>query len=126
MKSQTQSNNLSFLAEVCGQVTKMWLGGGNRSRIALALKSQALFLKNVVKEDLNPVPQTYGREIIDMVQYQLAEVLEDYSPYIDTSYIEGNLKENQNGSYFLDPGDYVHLGYQTTANYGRTISMVTT
>jgi len=108
------------------QVHVSWMGGGNRSRVALALKDQSQFLKNTVKEDFNQVPMVYGRETIDIGQYQLAETIEDYSLYIDTSFIQSNIDAGKNGEYFLDPGDTVHFGYQTTANYGRTISQIMT
>ena len=57
---------------------------------------------------------------------QLAETITDYSKYIDTSFIHDNLNAGLNGSYYLIAGDTVHLGYQTTANYGRTTSLITT
>ena len=95
-------------------------------------------------QDFNQVPMVYGRETIDIGQYQvtkswrisvvnsdfdalqLAETIEDYSLYIDTSFIQSNIDAGKNGEYFLDPGDTVHFGYQTTANYGRTISQIMT
>ena len=57
---------------------------------------------------------------------QLAETIQDYSVYIDTSFIQSNIDAGKNGEYFLDPGDTVYFGYQTTANYGRTLKMITT
>jgi len=108
------------------QVSVQWMGSGNRSRVAIALKAQAKFLQNIIKEDFNLIPTTFGREVIDMQDYQLAETLADYSPFVDMSFIEANLRNNKDGVYFLDPGDTVHLGYQTTANYGRTTSFIMT
>ena len=64
------------------------MGCGNRSRVALALKAQSVFLKTVVKkvtittprdtahdtaheQDFNAAPIIYGREDISIADYQV-------------------------------------------------------
>ena len=68
-----------------------------------------------------------GSSMLDsLCAWQLAETINDYSNFIDISFIQDNLNRGLNGSYYLIAGDTLHLGYQTTANYGRTTSLIMT
>lgn len=61
-----------------------------------------------------------------MRMLQLVDYLSDYTPWITPFYINTLLDKGINATYLLAIGDKVHLGYQITANYGRTISIITT
>jgi len=108
------------------QATCDWLGCGNISMVAWSLMDQSLFLQKVVKLDWNPSPIVYGTSPVPLVEYQLSETIQHYDEYIDASYIDENLAEGKTGSNELIPGETVYLGYQTTANYGRTINLIAT
>ena len=55
---------------------------------------------------------------------KLADIKDDYSPFLDISYMESVLAAGQDGSYNLDTGAYVHLGYEVMAMFGPTRSLL--
>merc|ERR1711988_2086615 len=123
------------------QISCDWMGAPEdchgQSRVAAALKDMAVFLMSI-KEDWNVIndltlrglgqelyswrPTEKYKELIKAVS--LAEVKDDYSIYMDTSYIREILAAGQDGSYLLDTGAYVHLGYEVMAMFGPTRSLL--
>jgi len=103
------------------QVSCMYLGCGAAGRIALALKDQAKFCAEI-RLDRNEPKQITQK----IYPYQLADIIDDYSTCIDPQYIQQSLNMGLNASYFLPIGAKLHIGYQITANYGRTVSIIIT
>lgn len=103
------------------QVTCKYLGCGSGGGIARALKDQAQFC-SAIKDDPS-VPKIIQQ---DLPPVQLADLMDDYSSYVTPNYINSWLDQGINGTYYLPIGARVHLGYQTTANYGRTTSLIIT
>jgi len=103
------------------QIGCRYLGCGSNGGIARALRDQAKFCSEIKYDSNNP---TILKQ--DLLGVQLIDYLSDYSPWITPFYIKSLLDLGINASYFLAIGDKLHLGYQITANYGRTVSIITT
>ena len=115
-------------------VTCLYMGCGNRSRVAWALRDMSMFLKSI-KEDFNTKGglntaltqrdvKTHLKSTSDIRFVALAEVRDAYEPYIDASYVEGVLAQGLDGTYDLPTGVYVHLGYEVMAMFGPTRSFL--
>lgn len=103
------------------QVSCRYFGCGIHGGLAKALKDQARFCTQI-KIDQNP-EKVLQQELFSV---QLADMMDDYTPWITSFYTQTLLDQGTNASYFLAIGDRIHLGYQITANYGRTTSLITT
>lgn len=112
----------------------MCMGCGNKSRIAWALKDLSVFLLSL-KEDWNVKgglntkltqrdvkPEL--RSTSDILSVALPIIKDDYSPFIDISYMVKVLEAGQDGTYELPTGVYVHLGYEVMAMFGPTRSLL--
>jgi len=102
--------------------------------VAFALKDMSKFFLDI-KEDWNikgglneklsqrdVKPEL--RSTSDIKAVALADIKDDYSPFLDISYMESVLAAGQDGSYNLDTGAYVHLGYEVMAMFGPTRSLL--
>jgi len=116
------------------QVSCQWMGCGNRSRVAWALRDMSKFLYQIkqdwnIKGGLNVAltqrdVKPHLRSVQDIQLVALAEVKESYHQFLDTSFMEDVLAAGQDGSYLLPTGAYVHLGYEVMAMFGPTRSFL--
>jgi len=103
------------------QVSCEWMGCKEMGRVANALKEMSKFF-NTLKEDYN-VPRKSSSEI---KFFSLPVFLDDYSKFIDISYMQYLIDAGTTGNYPLDAGAYVHLGYEIMAQFGPTRSLLVT
>jgi len=98
-----------------------YLGCGENGRVARALKDQAKFCSEI-KLDPNE-PKILEQSLRSS---QLVDIMDQYSPKVDPQFVNYLLSQGIDGTYYLAVGAKVHLGYQITANYGRTTSLIIT
>ena len=114
------------------QLTCDWMGCGNQSRVAWALKDMSIFLKGI-KEDWNVKSglsvsltqrdtKPWLQSTSDIRSVALAELKDNYDPYVDARYMTDIMAAGQDGTYMLSTGSYVHLGYEIMAMFGPTRS----
>lgn len=95
------------------------MGCGSNGRVAIALKSMAKFFMGM-KADYN-----YPRRSTAWIDFfSLSVVPEDFSQFIDPSYMNILLTSDSDGTYQLATGAYVHLGYEIMAMFGPTRSLL--
>jgi len=112
----------------------LWLGCGNKSRVVWALKDMSKFLLRI-KEDWNVKgglnTQLTGRDVrpelrstADIGAVALAAIKDDYTEFVDTTYMRSIIAQGQDGTYELPTGVYVHLGYEIMTDFGPTRSLL--
>jgi len=117
------------------QLSCDWMGCGNKSRIAWAIKDMSNFLKSL-KEDWNVKGglnvalsqrdvKPWLRSTSNMKRVALAELKDTYHQFLDTEFMQGIIDSGQDGSYLLPTGAYIHLGYEIMAMFGPTRSHLT-
>ena len=117
------------------QLTCDWMGCGNQSRVAWAIRDMSVFLRTI-KEDWNvkgglnvAITQRdvkpWLKSTSNIKRFALAELKDTYHEYVDVQYMEAIIAANQDGTYLLPTGAYVHLGYEIMAMFGPTRSHLT-
>lgn len=87
------------------QLSCIWLGCGNRSRVAWALRDQAKFLKTVSYGGIAAGSRMRGLEDGTVGDVNV------YANYIDTEIMNDLSNNDVDGSYELVPGEEVEFGY---------------
>jgi len=107
--------------DMTAQASKHWLGGGDKSRIVWALRDQAQFLLEIKSsydsKDRKQRDENKCHARFNSNERGLADELPSltrFASYVDTYYMDRNLADGNNGTYWLtldDPAVPIQIGY---------------